>query len=47
LGQAAPNIIVQSIKKFRDEWLTHIREKKCPMNVCKMDWEEEQYEEIG
>jgi NADH:ubiquinone oxidoreductase subunit F (NADH-binding) len=47
LGQAAPNIIVQSIKKFREEWLTHIREKKCPMNICKMDWEEEQYEDVS
>ena len=45
LGQTASNIIVQSIKKFRSEWLMHIREKECPVNICKMDWEEEQYDE--
>ncbi len=45
LGQTASNIIVQSIKKFRSEWLTHIKEGKCPANVCKMDWKEEQYDE--
>jgi len=33
LGQTAPNVILQSLRKFRDEWLTHIREKKCPVNV--------------
>jgi NADH:ubiquinone oxidoreductase subunit F (NADH-binding)/(2Fe-2S) ferredoxin len=45
LGQTASNIIVQSIKKFRSEWLIHIKEKKCPVNICEMDWEEEQYYE--
>ena len=44
LGQTAPNIIVQSIKKFRNEWLAHIKERKCPTSVCIMDWEEEQYD---
>jgi len=45
LGQAAPNIVMQSVDKFKEEWLFHIKEKKCPVNVCKMDWEEEQYDE--
>ncbi len=48
LGQAAPNIVMQSVDKFKDEWLFHIKEKKCPVNVCKTDWEEERHgEEIG
>jgi len=37
LGQTAPNIVLQSIDKFRDEWLVHIKEKKCPANVCEMN----------
>ncbi len=28
LGQTAPNIIVQSIKKFRNEWIEHIKDKE-------------------
>ncbi|NCQ52817.1 MAG: NADP oxidoreductase, partial [Caldiserica bacterium] len=28
LGQTAPNIIVQSIQKFRSKWLEHMKDKK-------------------
>lgn len=34
LGQAAPNILVQALKKFREEILIHIHEKKCLVSVC-------------
>lgn len=34
LGQTAPNIIQQSLRKFREEWLEHINERKCSANVC-------------
>ena len=37
LGQTAPNIIQQSLRKFRDEWLEHINERKCSSNVCKFE----------
>ncbi len=35
LGQSAPNPVLTSLKYFRDEFLTHIREKKCPALVCR------------
>lgn len=35
LGQTAPNPVLSTIKYFRDEYETHIREKRCPAGVCK------------
>jgi NADH:ubiquinone oxidoreductase subunit F (NADH-binding)/NAD-dependent dihydropyrimidine dehydrogenase PreA subunit/(2Fe-2S) ferredoxin len=35
LGQTAPNPILSTLKYFRDEYETHIRDKKCPSKVCK------------
>jgi len=35
LGQTAPNPILSTIRYFRDEFETHIRDKKCPAKVCK------------
>jgi NADH-quinone oxidoreductase subunit F len=35
LGQSAPNPVISSIKHFRDEYIAHIKEKKCPAGVCK------------
>lgn len=40
LGQAAPNVLMQAIKKFREEFLVHINEKKCPNAVCEINSEE-------
>jgi NADH:ubiquinone oxidoreductase subunit F (NADH-binding)/(2Fe-2S) ferredoxin len=37
LGQTAPNIIQQSLRKFREEWLEHINERKCSANVCEFE----------
>jgi len=34
LGQSAPNPVLTTLKYFRDEYETHIREKKCPAAVC-------------
>ncbi len=34
LGQEAPNPVLSTIKYFRDEYETHIRDRKCPANVC-------------
>ena len=35
LGQTAPNPILTTIKNFRQEYLEHINNKKCPAGVCK------------
>ncbi len=35
LGQTAPNPILSSIRYFREEFETHIINKKCPSKVCK------------
>ncbi len=34
LGQTAPNQVLSSLKYFREEYITHIRDKKCPASVC-------------
>lgn len=34
LGQTAPNPVLTTIKYFRDEYLAHIEEKRCPAGVC-------------
>jgi NADH:ubiquinone oxidoreductase subunit F (NADH-binding)/(2Fe-2S) ferredoxin len=34
LGRTAPNPFITSLNHFRDEYLAHIREKKCPAGVC-------------
>jgi len=35
LGKTAPNPVLTTIKYFKDEYLAHIREKRCPAGVCK------------
>ncbi len=35
LGQTAPNPVLSTIKYFRDEYVQHIVDKKCPCHVCK------------
>ncbi len=34
LGQTAPNPVLSTIKYFRDEYLVHINEKRCPTHTC-------------
>ncbi len=34
LGQTAPNPVLTTIKYFRDEYESHINEKKCPAHEC-------------
>jgi NADH:ubiquinone oxidoreductase, NADH-binding (51 kD) subunit len=34
LGQTAPNPILSTLKYFHDEYLAHVRDKKCPAGVC-------------
>lgn len=35
LGQTAPNPILSTLSHFRDEYIAHIVEKRCPAKVCK------------
>ncbi len=35
LGQTAPNPILSTLKYFKDEYVAHIVDKKCPAGVCK------------
>ncbi len=34
LGQTCPNPVITTLEYFRDEYETHIQEKKCPAAVC-------------
>ncbi|WP_334303775.1 NADH-quinone oxidoreductase subunit NuoF [Vallitalea sp.] len=34
LGQTAPNPILSSLNYFEDEYIAHIKEKRCPSGVC-------------
>jgi NADH-quinone oxidoreductase subunit F len=34
LGQTAPNPVLTTIRYFRDEYLAHVLEKRCPAGVC-------------
>ncbi|HUV31385.1 MAG TPA: NADH-quinone oxidoreductase subunit NuoF [Acidobacteriota bacterium] len=34
LGQTAPNPVLTTLRYFRDEYVTHIEEKRCPAHVC-------------
>ena len=35
LGQTAPNPILSTLRYFRDEYMEHIEQRKCPAGVCK------------
>ena len=35
LGQTAPNPVLSTLKHFRDEYIAHIVDKKCPAHICK------------
>jgi len=35
LGQTAPNPVLTTLRYFRDEYLAHVRERRCPAKVCK------------
>ncbi len=35
LGQTAPNPVLSTLKRFRDEYVAHVVEKRCPAGVCK------------
>ncbi len=35
LGQTAPNPVLATLRFFRDEYIAHVVDKKCPSGVCK------------
>jgi NADH:ubiquinone oxidoreductase subunit F (NADH-binding) len=35
LGTSAPNPVLSTLQHFRDEYLAHIRERRCPAAVCR------------
>lgn len=35
LGQTAPNPILSTLRYFKDEYIAHVKDKKCPAAVCK------------
>jgi len=35
LGQTAPNPVLATLKNFRDEYVAHVVDKKCPAKQCK------------
>lgn len=34
LGKSAPNPVLSTLRYFRDEYIAHIKDKKCPAGVC-------------
>lgn len=41
LGQTAANPVVSTLHHFRDEYMAHILERRCPAGVCRMHGEQE------
>ncbi len=35
LGKAAANPVVSTLRYFRDEYIAHVRDKRCPTHTCK------------
>lgn len=35
LGQTAPNPVLSTLRYFRDEYVAHVTDKRCPSGVCK------------
>jgi len=35
LGQTLPNPVLSTLRYFKDEYIAHIKDKKCPAGVCK------------
>lgn len=34
LGQTAPNPVLSTLKEFKDEYIAHVRDKRCPSGQC-------------
>ena len=40
LGQSAPNPVLSTLRYFRNEYVAHVEEKKCPSGVCQIHKQE-------
>jgi bidirectional [NiFe] hydrogenase diaphorase subunit len=36
LGQGAPNPVFSTLRYFRDEYLAHVEDRRCPAGVCEL-----------
>ena len=36
LGQTLPNPVLSSLNYFRDEYIEHIKNKRCPGGICRI-----------
>ena len=34
LGQTAPNPVLSTLRYFKDEYIAHVKDKRCPAGVC-------------
>jgi ferredoxin len=34
LGQTAPNPVLSTLRHFREEYIAHVKDKRCPAKVC-------------
>jgi NADH-quinone oxidoreductase subunit F len=41
LGQTAPSVLSQALKKYHQEFIEHIHNNNCPAGVCNMNFTEE------
>jgi NADH:ubiquinone oxidoreductase subunit F (NADH-binding) len=37
LGQTAPNPVLSTLRYFRNEYIEHIQNKRCPAGVCALE----------
>jgi NADH:ubiquinone oxidoreductase subunit F (NADH-binding) len=35
LGKTAPNTVLSTLRYFRDEYVAHVKDKKCPAGICR------------
>jgi len=35
LGQTSPNTVLSTLQYFKDEYVAHLKDKKCPAGICK------------
>jgi NADH-quinone oxidoreductase subunit F/NADP-reducing hydrogenase subunit HndC len=34
LGQTSPNPVLSTLKSFKDEYIAHVKDKRCPAGIC-------------
>jgi NADH:ubiquinone oxidoreductase subunit F (NADH-binding) len=46
LGMTAPNPVLSTLRYFKDEYLEHIENKRCPAGVCACNGKTPAHEEV-